>query len=109
MILFLTYIIPVVPFIIVLDGLISAWRTRTLSHIRHLAKLAALTLSLEGREKDGVGWRWTETRSVHTRPFGRMFAITGRKMPEGEQDGEHTDWTEGGDERDAESTYSYDE
>lgn len=86
-ILFLTYIIPIIPLILTLDGLVSIWRTRSPQHVRHLANLANLSLNLEGKDFDGSEWTWTHQRSVHTRPFGRMLIVTGKKRSADEVEG----------------------
>lgn len=90
-----------------LDGLISAWRTRSLAHIKHLSQLASLTLTLEGREKEGQGWNWTEERYTHTWPFGTLIAIVGRRGDETDEADEV--WFEAVDEKDGESVFSEDE
>lgn len=84
-----TYVIPLLPCILVLDGLVSAWRTRTLQHVRHLAYLACLALSLEGSDQDCGQWKWAQQRGVHTRPFGRMNIITGRRTTAMDEHDEH--------------------
>jgi len=86
--LFFTYIIPIIPFIVTLDGLVSIWRTRSPQHVRHLANLASLSLNLEGKDNDGAEWIWSHQRSIHTRPFGRMLIVTGKKGPVDEADGD---------------------
>lgn len=81
-VLFFTYVIPLIPLVMLFDGWVSAWRTRRPSQIKRLAALASLTLSLEGGDKDGdcgSEWKWEHGRSTHTRPCGRMLWITGKK------------------------------
>ncbi|WVQ83626.1 hypothetical protein IAT38_005767 [Cryptococcus sp. DSM 104549] len=79
--LLFTYLIPLIPLLLVLDGLISIYRTRTTPHILHLANLASLSLALEGEDKDdgGIDWVWEHGRKRHTWPFGRMTWIVGRR------------------------------
>ena len=77
-VLFLTYFIPVIPFIMVFDGFISAYRTRSLDHIQHLSNLASLTLNLEGHD-NVPDWRWEEGRRRHTWPSGTMYWAIGRR------------------------------
>ncbi|OCF34743.1 hypothetical protein I316_03787 [Kwoniella heveanensis BCC8398] len=76
-ILFFTYIIPLIPLILVIDGWISVYRTRSTPHILHLANLASLSLALEG--DDEPHWKWEYGSSMHTWPFGRMSWVVGRK------------------------------
>ncbi|ORX33676.1 hypothetical protein BD324DRAFT_610525 [Kockovaella imperatae] len=80
-ILILTYILPVLPFLMVFDGLVSAYRTRSLEHVRYLANLANLTLNLEGN--DVSEWSWNEGRRRHTWPSGKMYWIIGKRESDG--------------------------
>jgi hypothetical protein len=45
--LLLTYIVPLIPIVLVFDGLVSAWRTRSTEHLMHLANRAALGVNVE--------------------------------------------------------------
>ncbi|WWC87825.1 uncharacterized protein L201_002717 [Kwoniella dendrophila CBS 6074] len=49
--LFFTYIIPIIPLVLIIDGWISCYRTRSISHILRLTNLACLTLQLENQDK----------------------------------------------------------
>ena len=77
-VLILTYIIPLIPFLMLFDGLVSAYRTRSLDHVQYLANLAGMTLSLEGSH-NVPEWTWTEGRRRHTWPSGFMYSIIGRR------------------------------
>ncbi|KAL0242359.1 hypothetical protein I308_105988 [Cryptococcus tetragattii IND107] len=79
--LIFTYLIPLIPFILVLDGLISVYRTRSPSHILHLANLATLSLALEGEDKviGDMDWKWEHGTERHTWPFGRLVWVVGRR------------------------------
>ncbi|KIR96365.1 hypothetical protein L804_06200 [Cryptococcus deuterogattii 2001/935-1] len=79
--LIFTYLIPLIPFILVLDGLISVYRTRSPSHILHLANLATLSLALEGEDKviGDMDWKWEHGAERHTWPFGRLVWVIGRR------------------------------
>lgn len=88
--LFLTYIIPFLPFVFVFDGLISAYRTRTPRHISHLANLAAMDIAMEADKIELDEWKWEFGSRIHTFPGGRMSWVIGRKEksgPEGNRDG----------------------
>ncbi|WVR03893.1 hypothetical protein IAU60_000892 [Kwoniella sp. DSM 27419] len=90
--LFFTYVIPLIPLILVIDGWTSVYRTRPVSHVLHLANLASLSLQLEGEDK-GLerDWKWEYGRERHTWPFGYMTWIVGRKRPSGGDEGDETD------------------
>lgn len=75
--LFWTYIIPVVPFVVVYDGIISCLRTRRDGEIMSLLREAA---KAEGRSLDG--WRFETGRAVHTWPTGTMQYFIGIKEGE---------------------------
>lgn len=79
--LIFTYLIPLIPFILVLDGLISVYRTRSPSHILHLANLANLSLALEGEDKvlGDMDWKWEHGAERHTWPFGQLVWVVGRR------------------------------
>ena len=65
--LFWTYVIPIVPFVIVYDGLISCLRTRSDKELLGLLRQAAQ--NIEG----GVdGWRFETGRERHTWPTGTI-------------------------------------
>jgi hypothetical protein len=68
--LFFTYIIPIIPFVIVFDGLVSSVRTRTPAEVLQLAKRS-------GGDLDG--WVWESGRKRHTWPTGYITYVIGRK------------------------------
>lgn len=76
--LLLTYLFPVIPFILVFDGLVSCWRTRSPNHIKHLSNLANIAITLEGREPEDA-WTWQSGRTRHSWPGGDMVYMIGRK------------------------------
>lgn len=67
--LFWTYIIPVVPFVVVYDGLVSCLRTR------RDGEVLALMRQVGGWE----GWRVESGSEVHTWPGGRLQWFVGVK------------------------------
>jgi hypothetical protein len=85
--LFWTYIIPIVPFILSFDGVISAYRTYTFPHLTHLANAASVAVSLESAGKEEVDWRWEEGERVHTWPIGKIRWIVGRRDRRGDEAG----------------------
>ncbi|KAG8531452.1 uncharacterized protein KY384_003081 [Bacidia gigantensis] len=72
--LFWTYVIPVVPFVIVYDGLISCLRTRREEEIFALLKKAS-------EHVDGglEGWNFEAGEETHTWPIGTMSYFVGIK------------------------------
>ncbi|KAG9242837.1 hypothetical protein BJ878DRAFT_513548 [Calycina marina] len=62
--LFFTYIIPIIPLVVVWDGLISSLRTRTPDEIEHLMKNCGA---------DSAGWTIQSGHEQHTWPTGYMF------------------------------------
>jgi hypothetical protein len=77
--LLFTYLIPIIPLIVMVDGWTSAYRTRSLAHILHLANQAAMSISLEGGKEGEVEWKWESGRRMHTWPTGHMNWIVGRR------------------------------
>ncbi|KAK8258248.1 hypothetical protein IWZ00DRAFT_39662 [Phyllosticta capitalensis] len=88
--LFFTYIIPIVPFIMSFDGIVSSLRTRTFGEVVRLID------SVRGFEKTGdiesshhalqqvgkverYGWEFKGGREVHTWPLGYFNYIVGRR------------------------------
>jgi len=69
--LFFTYIIPIVPFILVSDGIVSALRTRTAEEVQALMKDC-------GASTDG--WTVKCGSEIHTWPTGRMNYVIGIKQ-----------------------------
>ncbi|CAF9913492.1 MAG: hypothetical protein HETSPECPRED_001570 [Heterodermia speciosa] len=67
--LFWTYVIPVVPFVVVFDGLMSCVRMRSGEEILRLME------GLKGKE----GWRFETGSTMHTWPTGRMTYFVGIK------------------------------
>ena len=72
--LFWTYVIPVVPFVIVYDGLVSCLRTRRDGEVLKLLQRAA---EIVGGGIDG--WRFEVGGEVHTWPSGTMQYFIGVK------------------------------
>ncbi len=72
--LFWTYVVPVVPSVVVLDGLVSCLRTRGRGEILRLMD------EVEGVEADWrVGWRFESGKVRHTWPFGEATWFVGIK------------------------------
>lgn len=69
--LFFTYIIPVIPFVLVVDGYISSLRTRTPEEVLALWKKA--------NGDDLEGWKIMSGRECHTWPIGYMSWVIGVK------------------------------
>jgi hypothetical protein len=67
--LFFTYIIPIIPFVLVFDGYISSLRTRTPDEI----------MQLMGRTGETQGWEFGSGRENHTWPIGEMSWFIGTK------------------------------
>jgi hypothetical protein len=61
--LFFTYVVPIIPFVLVFDGYISSLRTRTAEEIQVLMKEC-------GASADG--WTVKSGSAVHTWPTGYM-------------------------------------
>ncbi|MCJ1389405.1 hypothetical protein MMC18_002262 [Xylographa bjoerkii] len=69
--LFFTYIIPIIPFVLVVDGYTSSLRTRTADEIRTM---------VGGGGKGGIkGWKFRSGSEVHTYPIGEMSWFIGTK------------------------------
>lgn len=64
-----TYILPVVPVVVVLDGFVSCLRTRTREEVERL-------MPAGWREQ---GWKIRSGREIHTWPVGRMTWVVGVK------------------------------
>jgi len=74
--LFWTYVVPVIPFVVVFDGLVSCLRTRREGEVRELI----------GRTGRGVeGWRFETGTAIHTWPTGTMQYFIGIKEEGGKQ------------------------
>ena len=69
--LFFTYVIPIIPFVVVIDGYISCFRTRERSEIEDLVK---------GMRSEREGWQLRSGRSVHTWPIGELVWLIGTKQ-----------------------------
>lgn len=63
--------IPVVPFVVVFDGLVSCLRTRKRGEV------LALVDSIEGEKGWRNGWRFESGRGVHTWPGGEVSWFVG--------------------------------
>lgn len=72
--LFWTYVVPVVPFVVVFDGVVSALRTRREGEVMALVREA-----VEGESGGVEGWRFETGSEVHTWPVGRMNYFIGVK------------------------------
>lgn len=70
--LFWTYVIPVVPIVVMLDGWVSAVRTRSGEEILALMKKG-------GMEEEMQGWRFEDGYRLHTWPTGVMRYFVGIK------------------------------
>ena len=69
--LFFTYIIPIIPFVLVGDGYVSSMRTRSPEEVLAL-------LDREGsKEKVLAGWKVRSGQDMHTWPVGYMNWIIG--------------------------------
>lgn len=68
--LFFTYVIPIVPFVLVYDGYVSSLRTRTPEEVLSLMK---------GSSGDMDGWNIKSGHEVHTWPIGYVTWIIGIK------------------------------
>lgn len=68
--LFFTYIIPIIPFVLVFDGYVSSLRTRTADEVQALMKECGADCS---------GWTVRSGREVHTWPTGYVTWIIGTK------------------------------
>ncbi|MCJ1401224.1 hypothetical protein MMC11_004436 [Xylographa trunciseda] len=69
--LFFTYIIPIIPFVLVVDGYTSSLRTRTADEIQTM---------MGGGGKGGIkGWKFRSGSEVHTYPIGEMSWFIGVK------------------------------
>ncbi|OBT86893.1 hypothetical protein VE02_03853 [Pseudogymnoascus sp. 03VT05] len=68
--LFFTYIIPIIPFVVVFDGYVSSLRTRTAGELQSLLKTS-------GGDMDG--WSIRSGRDMHTEPLGYVTWVIGVK------------------------------
>ena len=66
-----TYLIPIIPFVVVFDGYISSLRTRTGEEVKKMAE------SLDGNPIQD--WELSWGHEWHTRPIGKMTWIIGIK------------------------------
>ncbi|KAF3906855.1 hypothetical protein ABW21_db0203866 [Orbilia brochopaga] len=69
--LFFTYIIPILPFVMVFDGYMSALRTRTPQEILALVETIPA--------KDRVGWEWRWGTKAFAKPVGEINYFIGVK------------------------------
>ena len=72
--LFFTYVVPVVPFVVVYDGLVSCLRTRRENEVFALLRKAGA-----GIEGGLEGWRFEVSEQVHTWPVGMISYFIGVK------------------------------
>ncbi|CAD6449140.1 0d52555a-b56d-42bc-a31a-1772494bb005 [Sclerotinia trifoliorum] len=68
--LFFTYIIPIIPFVLVFDGIISSLRTRSAEEVEAL---------MRGSGVDTQEWKVSSGRERHTWPTGYMTWVMGIK------------------------------
>ena len=69
--LFFTYIIPIIPFVLVFDGYVSSLRTRTAEEI----------VALMDKRSNMEGWQFGNGSECHTYPIGEMTWFIGVKKP----------------------------
>lgn len=95
--LLFTYVVPVMPFIMVFDGLVSCLRTRTFEEVlelmgggedaRKTKKGSSISVETDSNGKAiqvvrKGEWEFKSGREMHTWPFGYMNWIVGIKKPE---------------------------
>lgn len=68
--LFFTYVIPIIPFVLVFDGYVSSLRTRTPGEVLSLLKKSG---------GDADGWSIKSGHEMHTKPIGYVTWIIGVK------------------------------
>ena len=75
--LFWVYVIPVIPFVLVFDGFISALRTRTPEEVEHLLQTC-------GADPGSVAeWEIRSGKVLFLQPFGYLHWIVGLKKQSG--------------------------
>ncbi|KAI9839448.1 MAG: hypothetical protein M1819_002073 [Sarea resinae] len=85
---FFTYIIPILPFALTFDGIVSALRTRTFEEFLALAPGKATPVQgPEGGRRtaaiEEAGWEFEMDKVMHSWPFGYMNWIVGKKKAAG--------------------------
>ncbi|MCJ1252931.1 hypothetical protein MMC24_000737 [Lignoscripta atroalba] len=68
--LFFTYVIPIIPFVVVFDGYVSSLRTRSAEEV----------LAMMGKGPGVRGWEFDSGSECHTFPIGEMTWLIGTKM-----------------------------
>jgi hypothetical protein len=68
--LFFTYIIPIIPFVLVFDGWVSSLRTRSAEEVEALMKDCGVSCE---------GWTLLSGSEQHTFPTGYMTWVIGQK------------------------------
>lgn len=68
--LFFTYIIPIIPAVLVFDGYVSSLRTRSVDEV----------VALLRKDKEVRGWNILDGEEMHTWPMGKMTWIVGLKQ-----------------------------
>ncbi|WWC60244.1 uncharacterized protein I303_102810 [Kwoniella dejecticola CBS 10117] len=97
-ILFFTYFIPLIPAFLIIDGWISVYRTRPISHILRLTNLASLTIQLENQDfrnnHDRNRLNHHDNKAASTRETGREVIAEdhGGGEEEAEEDEEGYEW-----------------
>jgi hypothetical protein len=73
-----TYLVPLIPFVVVFDGYVSCLRTRTPEEVE------ALLVRSIGRERlEREGWKLRNGSETHTWPIGRLnWIICAKERPE---------------------------
>ncbi len=66
--LFFTYVIPILPFVLVFDGWMSALRTRTADEVEALLR----TCGAAGGEAEIARWEVRSGKTVYMWPFGKL-------------------------------------
>ena len=68
--LFFTYVVPVIPFVLVADGIVSSLRTRSAEEV----------MAMVGKGRGVEGWRFESGSECHTWPIGEMSWIVGLRQ-----------------------------
>ncbi|KAI9820786.1 MAG: hypothetical protein M1827_005157 [Pycnora praestabilis] len=77
--LFFTYIIPIIPFVLVFDGVISSLRTRTFAEVLGLMGEAVTGPGPMVVSRRHPGWTFKSAFQMHSFPVGYMNCIVGTK------------------------------
>ena len=79
--LFFTYIVPIVPFALVFDGIVSALRTRTFEEVLRLIPDNETRRNGYGQDSiaDDNDWTFEAGWKMHTWPVGYMNWVVGKR------------------------------